>query len=209
MKHLFTGTIEITRTRRARGSTARGWLTVPVAAVEAAGLNPGRVRVAVTDGKMALTRPVSRLPEIIHMSDGNIRVSYTPKNLGLRAVEMPPSAVALAASPGRVDIIVPEAEDGRLPRLRPVREAAEYMSEAAGFYGAARALALDAGRRGWRKLRPMEVEQAVDVLRDAGHRVQQLSPRLWSIDGRTASLADLAEAARRVDQEAVLVAELA
>lgn len=79
------------------------------------------------------------------------------------------------------------------------------MIAAAGLYGAARVLALDAGRRSLR-IRPLEVEQAMAVLRDAGHRVHQISPRLWSIDGRTASIADLAEAAHRVDGEAVLVA---
>lgn len=205
MKSLFTGTIEIVLMQKNWWSTARGWITVPAEAIEAAGLTPGRVRVAMMpDGKMAITKPVSRPPEIVRMPE-RVRVGFVPKNLRLRAVATLPRAVPLAASPGRVDILLPE-KGGAVSLPRPVHTSEGYMIAAAGLYGAARALALDAGRRSLR-IRPLEVEQAMAVLRDAGHRVHQISPRLWSIDGRTASIADLAEAARRVDQEAVLVAD--
>lgn len=125
------------------------------------------------------------------------------------------AAVALAVVTGRIEVIVPEEyrNVGRAaPRAGPRRARVNdgsYMSELGGLRGAARALALDAGRRGASKARSMAVEQAVDVLREAGHRVIQLSQRLWSIDGRTAGLADIAEAAHRVDTDAVLVAEAA
>lgn len=218
MKELFQGTLEVENYHQGLGfgKRGRGWVTVPLQAVEAAGLVPGQLRVAAAaEGVVAIVVSHGHLPDIRQLGDGRLRISFTTYGVGMSSKPQAPAAVALAVSPGRIEIIVPEAfrnvgrpRPKQEPQPRRVYDGA-YLTEAAGLYGAARALALDAGRRGASRVRALAADQAADVLREAGHRVQQLSPRLWSIDGKTASLADLAEAAHRIDAGAVLVAEAA
>lgn len=218
MKELFQGTLEVESRSRGcyQGTRGRGWVTVPAEALQAAGLAPDQLRIGRTeDGRVVILESHGRLPEIQTQKDGRVRLSFTALRVGVSGKARQPTSVALAAAPGRVEILVPDeclnaGRAGPKTGARPARVYdGSYMAELGGLSGAARALALDAGRRGSCRTRALAVEQAVDVLRDAGRRVQQLSQRLWSLDGRTVGLADIAEAAHRLDKDAVLVAEAA
>ncbi|GAA5666218.1 hypothetical protein Brsp07_04728 [Brucella sp. NBRC 14130] len=44
------------------------------------------------------------------------------------------------------------------------------------------------------------------LLREEGHRVQQLNERLWKLDDSTATLGDLIQLARKYEDGLVLVA---
>ena len=74
--------------------------------------------------------------------------------------------------------------------------------------GAAAAIVLESNRYGG-STRPVDLGQLLDLLRNAGHRVEQLHARLFRVDGKSATLADLVERAQRIDADAVLVAEAA
>lgn len=74
------------------------------------------------------------------------------------------------------------------------------------YKGTAYALALDASRLGL-KDKPVEQDQLIAMLRNAGHRLAQVSPRLWKMDDKTVTLPDLVEKARKIDQDLVLIAE--
>lgn len=150
------------------------------------------------------------------MKDG-IVISFTALRGRLSARRLEPIRIAVAVEPGRIDVLVPENARA-IPRpacaaasaSKPQREARPSFVEAvAGTWGAARALALDRYGNDGSSKRAVGLEQMLSLLRNAGHRVERVSPRLWSLDGRTANVGDLTEAANRIDADAVVVAEAA
>jgi hypothetical protein len=74
-----------------------------------------------------------------------------------------------------------------------------------GYKGAAAAIALESHRYDNGDT-PVEVDQLLSLLRDEGHRVEQLSERLWRLDGKTSTLGDLLDLARKYQEDVVLVA---
>lgn len=72
MKELYTGTLEVEKRRYAYnpGGSGRAWLTVPREAIEAAGLDPSRIRVVKTeDGTVAVARSGTGVPHIRETAD--------------------------------------------------------------------------------------------------------------------------------------------
>lgn len=105
--------------------------------------------------------------------------------------------------------VPPELRSKGTPRPNKVPEKrVDLVDLRRNHQGTAYAVALEAARYGT-KQHAMGTEQLVSLLRNAGHRLTQVSPRLWSMDGKTAALADLVERARRIDVDAVFVAEAA
>src|SRR5690606_26802943 len=84
-----------------------------------------------------------------------------------------------------------EAKDARLA-LKP-RDFREVIT---GLRGAAAAVALDAWRYDMKE-KPTNIEHILWVLREEGHRVSQISQRLWRLDDNTATLGDLSELAQK------------
>ncbi len=74
--------------------------------------------------------------------------------------------------------------------------------------GAAAAIVLDAHRYGG-STRPVDLGQLMDLLRNAGYCVEAVNARLFKVDGKSATMADLVERAQRIDADAVHVAEAA
>lgn len=55
---------------------------------------------------------------------------------------------------------------------------------------------------------PSAQDQMLDLQCNAGHRIEQMSARLFKIDGRTATMADLSDGVRRIDADALLLPRL-
>lgn len=76
-----------------------------------------------------------------------------------------------------------------------------------GLHGGAYALVQDNLRRPeCGQSRPLGVDAAVDMLREAGYRVERTGAGCWRIDDKSFSRADLSDLVRKVDADAVLVA---
>lgn len=134
--------------------------------------------------------------------------------IGVSAADYPLSEVELVVEGGQIRLKVPED----LPRIRKQsilrkpqvahEDRQNYLEIKNSFRGAAYALALDASRLRL-KDKPVEQDQLISMLRNAGHRLSQLSPRLCKLDDKTCTLPDLVERARKIDNDMVLVAEAA
>lgn len=222
MKEIFAGTLEVRSVDRRlqQGTRGRLLLTMPSPALECAGLiengRPVRLAVNACDGRVVIRASATR-GNVVEPTETGYVISQYVVGTGISARALLPVRIALAAQPGSVELIVP-SEARATPRnqvilTRPCEERETCVKRTAGLRGAAYALALDDYRydakrkRGARRV--VGLEQLIDMLRNAGHRIERIGPRLWKLDGRSATLGDLAEAARRIDADAVLVAEAA
>lgn len=134
--------------------------------------------------------------------------------IGVSAVDYPLSDAELTVEGDEIRMKVPDD----LPRVRKIsvpqkpkvahEDRQDIFEIQARYKGTAYALALGASRLGL-KDKPVEQDQLITMLRNAGHRLSQLSPRLWKLDDRTVTLPDLMEKARKLDQDLVLIAEAA
>lgn len=127
--------------------------------------------------------------------------------LGLREVLIPQSPAFTFIKEGRIHIRVPEEcvateakarkrakkEDSRTPPPAP----RPTLTPVSGIYGATAAVVIEANRAG-KKVRPMNQHEIVEVLRGLGHEVKQIGARLFSHQGRSASISDLLEAANKL-----------
>jgi len=222
MKQVFTGTLEVRSVDRGmqQGTKGRIYLTVPEAALDSAGLmcgkQPVRLSVKASGGRVVVRASVTRGSAVEANSSG-YTVLVHGQNTGISARTMPPVRVALVVQPGSVELLAPDEALAK-PRkptslLREREERGTFRDATAGLYGAAYAMALDDYRNETKReggaRQAVCIEQLADMLRNAGHRVVRISARLWTLDGESATLGDLSEAARRIDRDAVLVAEAA
>lgn len=83
-----------------------------------------------------------------------------------------------------------------------------WMAATRGLSGAEASIALDVTRYG-SVSRAVKTEQLVTLLRNAGHRIEKISQRLYRVDDDVRSLSDLAEMAHKLDSSSVLIAESA
>lgn len=111
---------------------------------------------------------------------------------------------------GGIIIPVPSADElePRESRSRHCENRGDWQDYVSGHKGAAAAIRLDSFRTGGSQ-NPIGTLQLLDLLRNAGHRVEQLNARLFWVDGKTAALADLVEKAREIDADTVFVADAA
>ncbi|UVK44398.1 hypothetical protein BPNPMPFG_006313 [Mesorhizobium sp. AR07] len=89
-------------------------------------------------------------------------------------------------------------------------EETTFMDATAGLCGVARTLALEARRYYSNGMRARAVgpDQMLDLQCNAGHRIEQMSARLFKLDGRTATMADLSDDVRRIDADALSLPRL-
>jgi hypothetical protein len=78
----------------------------------------------------------------------------------------------------------------------PVTSPKPILTPVQGIYGATAAVVIEANRAG-KKVRPMEAEEIVALLQEAGHEVKPLGPRLYLFQGKTSNISDLLEAANK------------
>ncbi len=74
--------------------------------------------------------------------------------------------------------------------------------------GAANVMALEAMRNGT-DAHSVGIDQLEPMLRNGGHLVERINSWLWRLDDQTVTLADMMEAAHRIDADAALVGEAA
>lgn len=229
MSQTFRGRLCVTREEfRKNGrlhSVGHCRLQVPAMAVEAIGLTIGDQYRAYNggDGVVAIRkakavnkydRYVIKAPEVIRLEPMHV-LYIEGTRAGVASRDYPLSDIELTIEGGSILFNVP----ADLPKIRKANpetakekvahEDRQDLTEIRTLYkGAAYALALDASRLGL-KDKPVEQDQLITMLRYAGHRLAQLSPRLWKLDEKTVTLPDLVERARKIDNDMVLVAEAA
>lgn len=199
-------------------------LQVPAAAIEAIGLKAGDQYRAARDPlddsvvlRKAKTKNwcdqyVLKDPEAIRLEPMHV-LYLDGSRIGVSSVDYPLSDVELSIEGDQIRMRVP-ADLPKIRRATPrppkiAHEERQDLSEIRAQYkGAAYAVALDASRLG-SKAHALEQDQLIDMLRNAGHRLAQVSPRLWSMDGKTVALPDLMDRARRIDADMILVADAA
>lgn len=188
-------------------------LSVPFEAAAAAGIADGdrclvsreddRLVLAKTERKGRVAKWVRR--EFIN-GGGDVRLKFGGLSLGLPSVHGAAAIEVQAIDDGRLAFVIPDGFEKQAGRPHP-SQMPPLHEAARGLHGAAYALVQDNLRRPeFGARRAVGIEQAVALLREAGCRVERTGAGLWRIDGLTRSTADLAEAARRIDAEAVLVA---
>lgn len=199
-------------TARGDGNRWYGRISIPESAARAAGLLPGlRVTARCADGLV-----------IVHVDEhGRIRFppargKTSPRHafeaatatLGLRDTPLPQTPSPTEVVEGAVRIRVPEeflASDvkaRRKPRKEAVKQQASGEQSADlpvryGVNGAAAAIMTEASRVG-KVVRPLSLESAMQIILDAGHNVDRLGPRMFKLDGVSATLADIAEKASKL-----------
>lgn len=195
-------------------------LEVPAEAVEAMGLKPGDQYISERSGDYVLFRK-SKLrnfsekfqlgdPEVIR-SQAMYVMRLETQRVRMSSIDYPMSDVEFEFDGQYLFFAVPD--DLRTKVVAGTRKQSktpkfDLIELRRNYSGTAYAVALDGARYG-SKQHAMGTEQLVSLLRNAGHRLSRISPRLWSMDGKTAALPDLIERARRIDADAVFVAEAA
>lgn len=116
--------------------------------------------------------------------------------------------VLVAALPDAVQITHSQAVAVQRYAAREARNAEreqDWREVVRRHRGAAAAIVLDAPRYGMKDI-PVAQEQMIALLRDKGHRVNQINERLWRLDDRAATLGDLIQLARKYEDGLVVVA---
>lgn len=225
MQQVFQGKIEVTRIEPDSGCAyGRVRVHIPGDAAAAAGLIVGAKVGAKSHsvGRILISPSTSPGAKTVVRKavDGFHVVEFIGVKRGIPAVDFPLTNAALTLIDFGLVVFIPDTMPKKYMRKRKsapaeyVRERpdrGDYRDATAGFHGAAKTLALDTYRYGHlgMKGRAVELEQMLGLLRNAGHRVERVSVRLFRLDGKTATMADLSDAVRRIDADAVLVAEAA
>jgi len=201
-----------------------GRLQIPAAALEEIGLKAGdkyAVKTGENDGEIVIFRTSNakskRVSEphsvrferyhFLEFSGGTCRIAA--QDLDLTDIEF---FVRDGQLIGQLPVAVLTTHSQEVARRRKEAKDAKRASKCHdfrevinGLRGAAAAVALDAWRYDMKE-RPTNVEHVLWVLREEGHRVSQISERLWRLDDVTANLGDLSELAQKYEGGLVLVA---
>ncbi|MEV4606751.1 hypothetical protein MRBLMR1_001708 [Neorhizobium sp. LMR1-1-1.1] len=197
-------------------------LQVPAAAMTAIGAGVGDQYRVTRDGdqvvfKKAKTRNWCdkyelREPEAVRFEPMHI-LYIDSRRVGLPSVDYPLTDIDLILEDDSLRFTVPSD----VPKLRVItpkpdkvahEDRMDFSEIRQSYRGAAYAVALDAKRLGL-KQHALEQDQLVSMLRNAGHQLARISPRLWKMDDQTVTLSDMLERARKIDEEMILVAEAA
>lgn len=223
MSKMFTGRLGVLKESYRSGERIQSvglcTLQVPADAIEAMGLKPGDQYRSERSGDYVLLRKSKmrnssekfqiREPETIRFRSMYM-VNIETNRVAMSSVDYPLTDIELEFDGSYLFFAVPsELRSRGTPRPKKVPERrVDLVALRRNHQGTAYAVALEAARYG-NKQHPLHEDQLVTLLRNAGHRLSQMSPRLWSLDGKTAVLADLVERARRIDADAIFVAEAA
>ena len=156
-------------------------------------------------------------PEAIRFQPFHIIDTNNVNKIGVSITHYPLSDISIrAVGEGMLEFEIPKdmpfkkkvgqhSQPGRKRKSGDDVEKVDFRDIQRTYRGAAYAVALNANRLG-AKVNPVGVGQLLDMLRNCGHRIEQLSPRLWRLDGATATLSDLIERSRRMDHHLTLIA---
>jgi hypothetical protein len=214
------GTLAITA--RGDGSRWYGRISIPESVARKAGLVAGtRVTARCCEGVIVIHADEQgriRFPAARGKSHARHAFEAATSTLGLRDTPLSQTLVPTEVEEGSVMIRVPEgylAEEVKLrrrPRKEPPRpeitETEDVPVVRTVGSGAAAALVTEATRVG-KVVRPLSLPEAIRLVEEAGNKVEILGPRIFRLNGTTASLSDLAEVVSRVsgstDQNKIVI----
>lgn len=198
-------------TARGDGNRWYGRVSIPESIARKANIREGmRVNARCVDG-MIIIQPEDqgriKFPGAKGKSNPRHAFEAATSTLGLREVKLDQANATIFVEDGAVKIRVPEeclAADAKAVRKikkDPPRTTANPPRTIAaatyGVHGTAKALMIEANRAG-KEVRPLSVADVVKILRDAGRSVEVFGPRFFRLDGQSANLADVLEAAKKV-----------
>lgn len=199
-------------TARGDGSRWYGRISIPESSALAAGLLPGlRVTAMCCDGSIIIRADEHgriRFPPARGKSSPRHAFEAATATLGLRDVPLSQTPSHTDVLRGEVRLRIAEeflAKDVKIKK-RTRKEAekphvqglpAVDTPTARPPIGAAAAIVTEASRVG-KVVRPLSMEDAMQVIINAGHAVERLGPRLFRLDGASATLADIAERAAKL-----------
>jgi len=198
-------------TARGDGNRWYGRVSIPESVARKANIREGmRVNARCVDGLIIIApEEQGRIKFPGAKGKGNPRHAFeaATSTLGLREVKMDQSAATIWVEDGSVRIRVPEdclapgAKSLKKIRKDPPRVSASPPRSIAtatfGVHGTAKALMIEANRAG-KEVRAMSLPDIIKLLRDSGKTIEVQGPRFYRIDGLSANVADLLEAARKV-----------
>lgn len=199
-------------TARGDGSRWYGRLSIPESAAQAAGLSAGiRVSARYAEGTIIVQADELgriRFPPARGKSWPRHSFEAATSTLGLREATLPQTPALTEIEDGMVRITVPEeyrslnVKARRKPRRMAPRpestpSAVPDIPLRIGASGAAAALVTEA-TRAVKTVRPVGPANVMEIVRGAGHVVEQLGPRLFRLDGATKSLSDMFDLAWKI-----------
>jgi hypothetical protein len=191
------GTLAITPRDRATGIAHYGRIGIPAEAAIRAGLTPGcRIDAVCTGGIITITAndngrvlfPPSRTKARRHAFE------QSTNSLNLPAIALPETLIDIKVFGSTIRMVVPKP-----PVARIIPEPTDYRGIPT-LHGTAKTLSIEAARRG-EEVRSMTIPDIIDMLRDRGRSVVAQGPRAFKLDGQSACLADLLEAAVHVSRD--------
>ena len=152
------------------------------------------------------TAPVLKEPENIRFQPTFI-LEFLGNNARISAQDLPLTDIEFEVSGDKLIGRLPDSVKTSALQARKLQiaEDGDFRDVIRGYRGAAAAIALEAHRYGMKDT-PIAQHQMISLLREEGHRIQQINERLWRLDDRTATLGDLIQLARKYEDGLVLVA---
>lgn len=204
------GTLAITA--RGDGSRWYGRISISVAVAREAKLKEGvKISAKCVDGVIIIQADEQgriRFPPARGKSDPKHAFEAATTTLGLREARLCQSIAETEVVDGQVRLKVPEEclsneppkprkarKETAKPRLVPAPPKGEGGGK---LYGAAAAIVTEAARSG-KVVRPMTLDQIIHRLGELGADVRVSGPRLFLLNDRTATIADLLDEVNRLN----------
>lgn len=198
-------------TARGDGNRWYGRVSIPESVARKANIREGmRVNARCVDGLIVIApEDQGRIKFPPAKGKGHPRHAFeaATSTLGLREVKMDQQTATIYVEDGAVKIRVPvdclaaDALNTRKfkkdPPKTPSNPPRAMVTPAYGIHGTAKALMIEASRAG-KEIRAMSIGQVIQLLRDSGRTVDIQGPRFYRLDGASANIADILEAARKV-----------
>nr|WP_312196559.1 hypothetical protein [Brucella anthropi] len=152
------------------------------------------------------TAPIVKEPQAIRFQPTYV-LEFLGNNARISAQDMPLTDITLEVAGDHLIAKLPDSVKTSALQARKLQiaEDGDFRDIIRGYRGAAAAIALEAHRYGMKDT-PIAQDQMMSLLREEGHRIQQINERLWRLDDKTATLGDLIQLARKYEDGLVLVA---
>lgn len=217
------GTIAITA--RGDGSRWYGRISISIELAQEVSIKEGdRVSARFTDEGIVIYADENgriKIPAAKGKNDKKHAFEAATTTLGLKEVKLSQQAVATEIMGDTILIRVPSdylAGDNpkkRKPRKKVVKAAAPQQRREVysaypqtRIYGAAAAIVTEANRSG-KKVRPMNLFEIIDLLKELGQNVEIIGPRFFKLNGQSVTMSDLADKANKLsgctDQDRIIL----
>lgn len=196
-------------TARGDGNRWYGRVSIPELAAKNANLQEGmRISAKCSDGKIIIQKddkgPI-KFPGKTGKNNPRHAFEAATATLGLKETQLAQTDTKIIVEDGKVLMLVPEdcLASSVKERKKSKKDNPRFDCEPTrviyrptiGTYGAAAAIITEANRAG-KQVRPMNAMQIIEAIREKGHLVQVLGPRLFKYDNiRTVTISDLQDIA--------------